>query len=328
MNLKIRNASRRCGLVIAAAALILSPLTAAAEDFPAHELHFICPFAPGSGADILTRFFAEKIRPLAGHPILVENKMGAGSNIAIEYTARSKADGYTMLISGAGGVASSMSLFRNPPVDVGNALQIAGTIHRIGFMLTVAANSPYRTLADLTAALKAKGAKASYASGNQNGTVMGELYKARAGLETVEVHYKSPAGSLNDQMSGAVDFGVFDPGYSLAQERAGRLRILAVSTATRLQANPEIPTMTELGVPMDLVSWFAAMVPAGTPRPIVEKINGWFTAVVQQDDTRKFLADQGGDPYTLPVDEAQDLFRKNIDIWKDYVRIAKIQPQG
>jgi tripartite-type tricarboxylate transporter receptor subunit TctC len=305
------------------------PLAAAqAQDYPTREIHLICPFAPGSGADVLTRYFAEKIRPLAGRTIIVENKTGAGSNIAIEYTARSKPDGYTILISGAGGVASSMSLFKKPPVDVGNALQIAGTMHRIGFMLTVAADQPYRGLADLTAALKAKGAKASYATGNQNGTVMGELYKAYAGLEAVEVNYKSPANSLNDQLSGAVDFGVFDPGYSLAQQRAGRLRILAVSTATRLRANPEIPTMAEQGVPMDLVSWFAAMVPAGTPRPILDQISGWFAQVVATDETRAFLAGQGGDPYTLPIDDAQDLFRKNIEIWKDYVRIAKIQPEG
>ena len=114
-----------------------------------------------------------------------------------------------MLISGAGGVASSMSLFKKPPVDVGNALQIAGTMNRIGFMLTVSATSPYQNVADLTAALKVKGAKTTYASGNQNGTIVGELYKAHAGLEAVEVHYKNAASSLNDQLSGTVDFGVY-----------------------------------------------------------------------------------------------------------------------
>jgi tripartite-type tricarboxylate transporter receptor subunit TctC len=301
---------------------------ARAQPYPAHELHFICAFAPGTGADVLVRYFAEKIRPLAGKPIIVENRTGAGSNIAIEYTARSKPDGYTMLISGSGGVASSMSLFKNPPVDVGNALLFSGTMLRIAFMLTVAYRSMYRTLPELTAAMKLKGDKATYATGNQNGTIMGALYKAETGIQAVEVNYKSPAGSLNDMLSGAVDFGVFDPGYSLAQQRAGRLRILGVSSPQRLASQIDIPTMAEQGVPMDMVSWWGPMVPAGTPRPVREQISAWFAQVANADETRNFLAGSGAEPFSVSIDAAQAMFNQDIATWHDYVRIAKIQPQG
>ena len=119
-----------------------------------------------------------------------------------------------------------------------------------------------------------------------------------------------------------------DPVFSLAQQREGRLRILGVSTATRLQANPDMPTMTEPGVPMDLTGWWAAMLPAATPKPIVDKVHQWFTEIVKTEDTKKFLNRFGGDPFFNTPESGQALFLKAINDWGDYVRIAKIEPQG
>ena len=118
------------------------------------------------------------------------------------------------------------------------------------------------TLADLTEAMKKKGDKASYGVAATTGTVMAEIYKARTGIRAVEVNYKTAGDSLNDQLSGKLDFTAQDPVYALAQAREGRLRILGVSTGTRLEANPDMPTMSEQGVQMDLTGWWAAMVPA------------------------------------------------------------------
>ena len=145
-------------------------------------------------------------------------------------------------------------------------------------MVVVAANSPYKTLAELTAAMKAKGDKASYAQSNTSGKVMGELYKQATGVKAVEVAYRTANDSLNDFASGVVDYGMMDPVSALSQTRAGRLRMLAVSTAQRMQAVPDLPTMTEAGVPgVELLTWFAAMVPSATPRPIIDKLNGGST---------------------------------------------------
>jgi tripartite-type tricarboxylate transporter receptor subunit TctC len=117
--------------------------------------------------------------------------------------------------------------------------------------------------------------------------------------------------------------------YALAQQREGRLRILAVSTAERLKANPDLPTLKELGVSdLNLMSWWAAMVPAGTPEPVVAQINKWFDQVVGSDETRKFLAMSGGDQLTLPISQAQELFLQDVKNWSEYVKIAKIEPQG
>jgi tripartite-type tricarboxylate transporter receptor subunit TctC len=120
-----------------------------------------------------------------------------------------------------------------------------------------------------------------------------------------------------------------DPQFSLAQAREGRLRILAVSTGERLAANPDLPTMQEAGVPgIDLMGWFAAMVPAGTPRPIVDQLNARFNQVVSRDDTREFLSRFGGDPWITTPDEGQARLRHDVDAWADYVRLARIEPEG
>ena len=126
---------------------------------------------------------------------------------------------------------------------------------------------------------------------------------------------------------GKLDYGMHDPVFSLAQQREGRLRILAVSTATRLQANPDMPTMTESGVPMDLTGWWAAMLPSATPRPVIDRVNEWFATIVGTDETRKFLNGFGGDPFINTPDAAQALFLKAIKDWGDYVRLARIVPQ-
>jgi tripartite-type tricarboxylate transporter receptor subunit TctC len=317
------------GLALLLAGLVVAPALPRADDYPTQDIHFICAFPPGSGADVIVRYFADKVRPLTGRNIIVENRSGAGGNIAIEYVARARPDGYTVFVHGATGTAASMSLFKRPPVDVGKTIQVVATINRQPFMILVDAKSPYQTLADLTAAMKQKGTRASYATAAPFGTVVGEIYKQGTGVTAIEVPYKNAIDSLNDQLSGSLDYAVHDPVYALAEQRKGDLRILAVSTADRLKANPDFPTMKELGVSdLDLMGWWAAMVPQGTPKPIADQINKWFDQVVATEETRKFLARFGGDQLTLPQDKAQELFLKDINNWADYVRIAKIVPSG
>jgi len=277
---------------------------------------------------VLVRYFGEKLRPIANRTIIVENKAGAGGNIATEYTARAKPDGHTIYVHAASGVAANVHIFKKPPVDVSKTILIAATINRQPFMMVVDVKSPYKTVADVTAAMKQKGAKANYATSAPTGTVMGEIYKARTGVQALEINYKTAQDCLNELLSGKTDYGMMDPQFSLAQVREGRLRVLAISTEKRLQATPEYPTMTELGVPMDITGWFAAMVPAGTPKPIVTKINQWFTQIVKTDETKNFLNSYGGDPFIVSPEEGQALFLKSIKDWEEYVRIAKIEPRG
>jgi Uncharacterized protein conserved in bacteria len=272
------------------------------------------------------RYFAEKLRPIAGRTIIVENKVGANSNVATEFVARSKPDGHVLYPFAGTTVAASMHLFKNPPVDVGKALKVAATTSNLAFMLVVDAKSPYKTVAELTEAMKKKGDRASYAYAAPTGRIMGELYRNAYGLKAVDISYRSAPDSLNEMLSGKLDFGMHDPVFSLAQEREGRLRILAVSTGTRLEALPNHPTMTELGIPMDLTGWWAAMVPTGTPKPVVDKIHQWFVQMVSSEDTKKFLNSFGGDPYINTPEQGQAMLERDVKSWGDYVRLAKIEP--
>ena len=324
------NVSRR-QVIIGTGALgvqLFAPAIARAQAYPTQSVHFICGFPAGGGADVIVRFFAEQMRPLLGKTVLVENRAGALGNIATEYTARSKPDGYTIYLAAPSTLAANQHLLRNPSVDIVNELQITATINRQPLMVAVHTSSPHKTIAELTAAMKAKGEKASFAYASPSAKVVGALYNQKAGLQAADVAYRTGADYLNDLASGQIDFAIPDNVTAITQANAGRMRILAVSTGERLQAAPELPTMTELGYPMNLVSWWAAMVPAATPRPIINQLNIWFSQVVAGDEGKKFLNGIASDPWVNKPDDAQGYWRQEIKNWAEYVKLAKIEQQG
>jgi tripartite-type tricarboxylate transporter receptor subunit TctC len=315
------------GAALAFAATLGGANGALAQDYPSQDIRLICGFPAGSGADVFVRYFAEKLRPLAGRSVIVENKVGAASNIATQYVARSKPDGHVLYPFAGTTVAASMHLFKKPPVNVGKELRVAATTSNLAFMLVVDAKSPYKTVADLTAAMKKKGKAANYAVAANPARIMGAIYKDKAGLEAKEVIYRSSQDSLGEMQSGRIDYALYDAVAALSQQRQGRVRILAVSSAKRMQALPNIPSMTESGIPMQLDLWWGVMVPAATPDPVVDKINKWFTEIVKMPETKKFLNDSGADPMIRTPAEAQKMFQVAIEEWGQYVRLAKLPQQ-
>lgn len=316
----------------AAVAVMLAALIASAgaqaDNYPSQDIRFVCGFPAGSGADVLVRYFAEKVRQAAARTVIVENKVGAAGNIAAEYTARAKPDGYTVHVHAGSAVAANQHLFKRRPFDAVKDLQVVATINQQPFMVVVPVNSPYKTLAELTEAMKRKGDKASYAQSNTTGKVMGDLYRQATGITAVEVPYRTANDSVNDFTSGRLDYGMMDPVFALSQARAGRLRMLAVSTPHRMQAVPELPTMTEAGTPgVEMMGWFAAMVPSATPRTAIDKLNRWFNTVLATEDAKKFLNQFGGDPYISTPEEGQARLAKDVKDWEHFVKIAKIDPQ-
>ena len=326
----MRNLFHTVARILIAAGLLatLSAVSAAGQTYPSRDIHFISAFPPGSGSDTVIRFLAEKMRPLVSQPILVENKPGASGVMAAEYVARAKPDGHTIFTHAGNTMASVKHLLKNPPFDPATAIQVAATINKQTFMLVVDAGKPWHTLADLTAAMKQKGDKATFGASANIGLIMGAMYRELAGLKAVDVQYKSAPDSLNDLSSGTLDFAIYDPIVAIAQTQAGRVRILAIGSKDRLQAVPDLPTMAEQGIAMDILSWFAAMVPAATPKPLINEINRLFSTVVGMDETKAFLRQFGTDPWIATPEEGQARMMRDLQIWPEYIRVAKLPLQG
>ncbi|MBV8511200.1 MAG: tripartite tricarboxylate transporter substrate binding protein [Xanthobacteraceae bacterium] len=316
----------------AGGAILLSSLTGldalAEESYPAREVHVIAAYPPGSGADVFTRYFAENMRPFLGGTVIVENKVGASGNLALIYVSKAKPDGYTVLIHAPSAIAANLSLFKNPGYEA-SAFDVLGTVCRLPFTLSVSPNSPHKTLQSLIAAVRAKGANASYGTTAPTGQVAGAMMKNILKLAVVEVPYRTAADSVNDLDSGAVDYMMYDPIFAIPRHREGKVRVLAISSKERMTAVPDIPTIDESGVPgVDIMGWWGVAVPAGVPQPIKDKISSAFLKMAERPETKEWLSNLGGDAWVVGPAEAQAQMLKDVKNWADYVRIANMEPKG
>ncbi len=299
----------------------------AQSDYPNQLVRCICMFPPGSGADVLVRFFANKLSKLTGKSFIVENRAGAFGNIATEYVARAKPDGYTIYIApGSSVLAASQHVFKKVNYDSLNDFEHVATFAKLSFMLVISSSAPYKTLPELTAFLQKEGDKASYGSLANTGLIASELYKAGFGLKTVEVKYKDPGAMSNDLLSGQTAFVHIDPITFAAQLKDGRMKALCMASGERLKALPDIPSAREAGIPnSDLNAWWSVHTPKGVPQPILDKLEGWINEVTKDPETVKFLADTGNDPFPGNQKSTRALLEKELKAWEGYVAIAKIE---
>jgi len=309
-------------------ATLFMPGLGSAQDYPTREIRSIANFAPGTGMDIIIRYYSAKLAELAGKPVIVENKPGASGNIATEYLARSKPDGYTLMITPASSTLAAASyLFKRLPFDPARDLQPVVMLAEIGFVIVVPANSPAHSIKELTAVLRTKPGHGAYGTGSNTMTVVAEIYKAQAGLTTSSVMYKG-LEILNDLYGGQIDFGTFGLTTVAEQIRTGKLRALAVTSTSRMSSLPDVPTMQEMGfADFDVSAWIGLFVPAGTPQPIVEKLATWHRQINATDEAKQMLLQSGmnlldGDAATMST-----RLRSDIVKWADYLRLAKIEPQ-
>jgi tripartite-type tricarboxylate transporter receptor subunit TctC len=314
------------------AALALLPLSvpaALAQEYPAREVHTVCNYAPGSGADIIVRFYSDQLSRLAGKPVIVENKPGAQGMVANDYVAKSKPDGYTLLITPVSSTVNiAPSIFRKLTYDPKKDLVAVTTIATVTFTIAVDAKSPVQNVAELVARLKSRPKQGFYGATSNAGNISGELFKTQAGLETTYVPYKANPNALADLLSGQLDFISFDSTWTLQQQNNGFVRILAVTSAKRSGAMPDVPTMQEAGFAgYDVTPWWGVLVPAGTPKPVIDKLAGWLNQITNSDAGRKFLARSAFDPFPGTPESAEKLLQSDFERWARYARMAKIQPQ-
>src|SRR3954471_13172825 len=307
------------------AMLALASATAAAQDYPAREIHSICNFAAGSGADIVVRYYSDRLARLAGKPVVVENKPGAQGVVANDYVAKSRPDGYTILITPASStLAAAPHIFKKLPYDPLNDFAPVATLLTLSFTIAVAPENPVRTATDMVARLKAKACHGFYATQSNSGQVAAELFKESAGLSTAYVPFKVTGDAFANLLSGNVDFMSVDSTWAATMhpQRGG---IVAVTSAKRNPSLPDVPTLAESGFgDIDVAPWWGVVVPAGTPRPIVERLAGWFNEINQDADTRQFLARQAAEAFNGGPDFMAKLLKTEIERWGRYVKLAKI----
>ena len=321
--------NRRKLLVALGVGMLAAPF-AFAQEYPAQEIRALCNYGPGSGADVIVRFYSDRLSKLIGKPVIVENKVGANGAIATDALAKSKPDGYTILITPVSStIVSAPYMFKNLPFDSTKDFTAVTTIATLAFSIMVDAASPIKTVDELIAKLKAKPNHGFYGTTNNTGVIAAELFKAKAGLKTTYVPYKQNPQALTDLLLGQVDFLAFDATWAHLQSGpGGKLRIVAVTSEKRSGTLPEVPTLAEAGYGSgDVAPWWGVVVAAGTPRHIVDKLAGWFNQITAAADTRQFLARAAFDPLPGSPDTMQALMKSDAERWRGYAELAKIKPQ-
>ena len=311
---------------IFALALALFPALAAAQDYPAREIRSICNFAAGSGADIVVRYYSDQLAKLAGKPVIVENRPGAQGSVASAYVAKSAPDGYTIHITPASStIATAPHIFKQLPFDPLKDFAPVTTLASLSFTVSVDASGPLKSIDDLIRHLKAKPGNGFYATQSNSGQVAAELLKSKTGLVTEYVPFKVTGDAFVALLSGQVDFMSVDATWAKNQSK---VRILAVTSAKRSGQLPDVPTLAEVGIPgIDIAPWWAVVVPAGTPRPIVDKLAGWFNQITNAEETKQWLARSALDAFPGSPESMAALLKTEVERWGSYVRLARIQPQ-
>ena len=301
---------------------------AIAQDYPAREIRSICNFAAGSGADIVVRYYSDRLAKLAGKPVVVENKPGAQGLLATDFLAKSKPDGYTILITPASTtLAIAPHMFKKLPFDPVRDFDSITTLLTLSFVVAVKPDSPHKTMAEFIAFLKAKPGHGFYGTQSNSGQVAAELLKERAGLTTGYVPFKVTGDGFANLLNGNIDFMSVDSTWA-ATMHPTRVRILAVTSAKRNSSLPDVPSLQELGFgEFDIAPWWGVVVAAGTPRPVVSQLAAWFNQINASDETKQFLARQAADAFPGTPESMAALVRSDIERWGRYARLAKIQPQ-
>ena len=300
---------------------------AAADNYPTKAVRFIVPFAAGGGADLIGRVVGQKLAESWGQQVIIDNRGGAGGNIAAEITAAAAPDGYTIFqFNVANAIAPSVykKLNYDPIRDFSAVTQLASS----PFVLSVHPGIRAKSVQELVALARAEPGKLSYASSGVGGSthLLGELFKAMSRIDIVHVPYKGSTPALIDVTSGRVQMIFAVPATALPHISAGRLRGLALSSLKRSPIVPDLPTVAEAGVPgFEGATWYGVVAPAKTPRDIVTKLARDVHRALQQPDVRERFASQGVEIVYNTPEEFAKFIRSDILKWRQVASTARIQ---
>jgi tripartite-type tricarboxylate transporter receptor subunit TctC len=311
-------------LSLALLALVPLAMPAAAQDYPARLVRIIVPFAAGGPADVYARRIGQELQEALGQPFIVDDRPGAGSLIGTEAVQKSPPDGYTLLMM-SNTHTTNESLIPQKPYQLMRDFVAVAPVNSSDLVMVVPARLEATTLRDFIALAKAKPNGLNYASSGP-GTpyhMAGELFKAMSATEIVHIPYKGSSQARNDILGGQVDM-MFDAITTMAPHvRAGSVRALATTGAKRSAVLPDVPTVAEAGVPgYEATIWLGLMAPAGTPQPVVDKLNAEIAKIVQRPAVKAQWSEQGAEPMVMTPAAFDAFLRKDIEKWAEVVKVS------
>jgi tripartite-type tricarboxylate transporter receptor subunit TctC len=314
-------------LLFAFCLMCLLPTVSAQEPFPSKAITIVVAFGPGSGTDVGARLLAQKLSDSLGQPVIVENKPGANGSIAAAYVAKAKPDGYTLFMGTNSTHGANPALMRQMNYD---PIKDFAPITRVAVftsIIVVNPSLPVKNMQELVAYGKAN--ELSLATGNASGVVMSETLARQVGWQKLlRVPFKSNPQAMTEVIAGRVQSMFTDIAAASAQLKAGTLRPIVVTSKQRSALMPDLPTIAETAVAdYDLSGWIGLFAPAGTPRPIVEKLNAEVTKALSAPDVRQKLLDLGAEPSPMAVNDYAAWVQQEVNKWTKLVKEAGIQPE-
>lgn len=300
-----------------------------AQAYPNRAVQIVVPVAAGGGTDLLARTLGQKVGEQLGQSLAVDNRLGAGGNIGVEYVIKSKPDGYTLLVSSAT-IATNVAVYRKLPYDLVKDLQAITLIVQTGVVLVVHPSVKANNLAEFVDLLKSRPSEINYGSAGMGSPqhLESEFFNQLVSLKSNHIPYKGQSQAMNDLVSGQISY-MFSPiQNALPQIQTGRIRALAVASSKRNPALPQVPTLNELGYKgVELTNWFAVYAPAGTPPAVIKKLNSAFVKVGHSDEMKAKFEKLGFDSFFTSSEEATDFMRSELVRWARVAAYAGIKAE-
>ncbi|CAG9169582.1 tripartite tricarboxylate transporter substrate binding protein [Cupriavidus respiraculi] len=312
----------------AAGALLWMAAAAALGAYPDKPVRLVVPFPPGGATDLLAREIGNALQARLQQTVVIENRPGAGGNIAAAAVARAPADGYTLLFGTFGSLAVNKSLYDKPGYDPLKDLAAVASVAYLPNVLVVHPDVPARNVAELLALAKREPGKLTYGSfgAGSSSHLAGELFTHLAGVRIEHVPYKGSAPAMTDLIGGRLTMMFDSISTALPYVRDGRVRPLAVTTQKPAEQLPGVPTLADAGVPgYELTAWFGVAAPTGTPRPVIERLNAEINASLRQPELVGKLARQGTVPFVSTPDQFGGYIRTQYQKWDALIKSAGIR---
>ena len=313
-------------LLLLAAAAVAGASVHGQAAYPNRPIQLVVGYAAGGGTDLLARVVASKLSDALGQPILVENKAGAQAIIAAQYVARANPDGYTLMLGPSGPVSMNPALYSKLPYSPLRDFAPISLIGSFPLLLVVGQSHPAQTVQQLIDDAKAAPEKANYGASAAPFQLAAELFKQKTGTAFQHIAYKGSNESVNATATGEVSMTIADPPPVVGQSKAGRVRVLAVTAATRHPGWPAVPTMAEAGIAdMEISLWAGLLAPAGTPQAIIRRLQEEVARVMKLPEVRERMAALGVDPTSSTPEEFSRLIAADIAKWTAVAKAANIK---